>query len=78
VEVSIDGGDTWSDAELEPLGSRWAWRGWSYEWNADEPGEYVLCCRASDEAGNVQPDEPIWNVGGYSNNALQRVPVTVH
>jgi len=77
VEVSTDGGGTWSDAELEPPGSRWAWRGWRYEWNADEPGEYVLCCRASDEAGNVQPDEPIWNVGGYSNNALQRVPVTV-
>ena len=77
VEVSTDGGDTWADAELEPLGSRWAWRGWHYEWNAGEPGEYVLCCRASDEAGNVQPDEAIWNVGGYSNNALQRVPVTV-
>jgi DMSO/TMAO reductase YedYZ molybdopterin-dependent catalytic subunit len=77
VEVSADGGDTWTDAELEPLGSRWGWRGWRYEWNADEPGEYVLCCRATDEAGNVQPDEPIWNVGGYSNNALQRVPVTV-
>jgi len=77
VEVSTDGGDTWSDAELEPLGSRWAWRGWRYEWNAEEPGESVLCCRASDEAGNVQPDEPVWNVGGYSNNALQRVPVTV-
>ena len=77
VEVSTDGGDTWADAELEPLGSAWAWRGWRYEWNAGEPGEYVLCCRASDEAGNVQPDEPIWNVGGYSNNALQRVPVTV-
>ena len=77
VEVSVDGGNTWADADLEPLGSRWAWRGWRYEWNADEPGEYVLCCRASDEAGNVQPDEAIWNVGGYSNNALQRVPVTV-
>jgi sulfane dehydrogenase subunit SoxC len=77
VEVSADGGETWAHAELEPLGSPWAWRGWRYEWDAEEPGEYVLCCRASDEAGNVQPDEPIWNVGGYSNNALQRVPVTV-
>jgi sulfane dehydrogenase subunit SoxC len=77
VEVSTDGGGTWADAELEPLGSQWAWRGWRFEWNAEEPREYVLCCRASDEAGNAQPDEPIWNVGGYSNNALQRVPVTV-
>jgi sulfane dehydrogenase subunit SoxC len=76
VEVSADGGESWSEAELEPLESRWAWRGWSYEWDA-EPGEYVLCCRAEDEAGNAQPDDPVWNVGGYANNALQRVPVTV-
>jgi sulfane dehydrogenase subunit SoxC len=77
VEVSTDGGETWGEAELEPLGSRWAWRGWRHAWDADEPGEYVLCCRATDEAGNAQPDDAIWNVGGYSNNALQRVPVTV-
>jgi hypothetical protein len=25
----------------------------------------------------VQPDEADWNVGGYANNAVQRVPVTV-
>jgi len=77
VQVSTDGGDTWADAELEPLGSRWGWRGWSYEWEAAERGEYVLCSRATDEAGNFQPDDAVWNVGGYSNNALQRVPVTV-
>lgn len=77
VEVSTDGGETWDDAELEPLESRWGWRGWRFDWAAGEPGEYVLCCRAHDEAGNVQPTEAIWNVGGYSNNAPQRVPVTV-
>jgi sulfane dehydrogenase subunit SoxC len=77
VEVSADGGDTWADADLEPLGPRWAWRGWRFEWAAEQAGEYVLCCRAHDEAGNVQPDAASWNVGGYSNNALQRVPVAV-
>ncbi|TML45042.1 MAG: sulfite oxidase [Actinobacteria bacterium] len=77
VEVSTDGGETWADAELEPIESRWGWRGWRFEWAAEEPEEYVLCCRAHDEAGNVQPDEANWNVGGYSNNAPQRVPVTV-
>jgi sulfane dehydrogenase subunit SoxC len=77
VEVSTDGGETWANAELEPLESRWGWRGWRFDWAADEPGEHVLCCRAHDEAGNVQPTEAIWNVGGYSNNAPQRVPVTV-
>jgi sulfane dehydrogenase subunit SoxC len=77
VQVSTDGGETWADAELESLESRWGWRGWRFDWVADQPGEYLLCCRAHDEAGNVQPDEAAWNLGGYSNNSPQRVPVTV-
>jgi DMSO/TMAO reductase YedYZ molybdopterin-dependent catalytic subunit len=78
VEVSTDDGATWQDARLDPpeLG-RWAWRRWSYEWNDAEPGRHVLACRARDEAGNAQPAEPQWNVGGYANNAVQRVVVTV-
>jgi sulfane dehydrogenase subunit SoxC len=77
VQVSLDGGETWADAELgaESLG-RWAWRSWRYVWDA-APGEYELCCRARDAAGNAQPLEPPWNVGGYANNAVQRIPVTV-
>ena len=76
VEVSTDGGETWARAELEPEGEPWAWRGWSYGWNA-EPGEHVLCCRARDAAGNEQPHEPPWNLGGYANNSVQAVRVTV-
>jgi DMSO/TMAO reductase YedYZ molybdopterin-dependent catalytic subunit len=77
VDFSADGGDTWSPAELDPdeLG-RWAWRGWSCTWDAG-PGEHVLACRARDAAGNEQPLEPEWNVGGYANNAVQRMPVSV-
>jgi sulfane dehydrogenase subunit SoxC len=77
VEVSTDRGQTWAEAELEPAESRWGWCRWTYSWEVVEPGEYVLCCRTEDEAGNAQPDEPRWNVGGYSNNAVQRVPVIV-
>jgi len=77
VEVSADGGATWAEAELErDLDSRWAWRRFGYEWQAS-PGEYELLSRARDEAGNEQPLEPVWNLGGYANNAVQRVPVTV-
>ena len=77
VDVSADGGSSWPAAHLDPdeLG-RWAWRGWSYPWEAT-PGEHVLACRARDAAGNEQPLEPAWNVGGYANNAVQRVPVSV-
>jgi len=77
VEVSTDGGETWAEAELgdDSLG-RWAWRGWRFVWDADA-GEYELYCRARDAAGNVQPLDPPWNLGGYMNNAVQRVAVTV-
>jgi sulfane dehydrogenase subunit SoxC len=77
VEVSADGGASWSDAILGPQASKWAWRGWEWTWNAGEPGTYELCCRATDGAGNVQPLEAPWNLGGYANNAVQRVPVVV-
>ena len=77
VEVSADGGETWAPAELDDatLG-RWAWRSWRFSWDA-QPGEHELCCRARDAAGNEQPLEPPWNLGGYANNAVQRVKVTV-
>jgi sulfane dehydrogenase subunit SoxC len=76
VEFSADDGLTWAETELDPPGQAWAWRGWRYEWEAT-PGEQVLCCRARDAAGNEQPDEAPWNVGGYANNGIQRVAVTV-
>jgi DMSO/TMAO reductase YedYZ molybdopterin-dependent catalytic subunit len=77
VEVSTDGGVTWVEAELGAPLSPAAWRGWSYEWRADEPGRHELCCRAADAAGNEQPLEPPWNLGGYANNGVQRVVVHV-
>src|SRR6266571_4312984 len=78
VEVSTDGATTWMPAELDgDAPSSWAWRGWSFVWTPSAQGDYELSCRASDEAGNVQPVDIPWNVGGYSNNAVQRIPVTV-
>jgi DMSO/TMAO reductase YedYZ molybdopterin-dependent catalytic subunit len=75
VEVAVDGGD-WEDAQLDaPLGD-FAWRGWRWTWHA-EPGEHELRCRATDGSGRTQPDTAAWNHGGYSNNAVQKVRVTV-
>jgi hypothetical protein len=76
VEVSTDGGRSWRPAELEHQPSPWAWAGWRFAWEAS-PGAYELCSRATDAAGNTQPLEVPWNTGGYVNNAVQRVPVTV-
>lgn len=76
VEVSVDSGSRWDRANLDPPTSRHAWRGWKLDWSA-KPGRHTLCVRATDDAGNVQPMEPVWNLGGYGNNAVQRVEVLV-
>jgi sulfane dehydrogenase subunit SoxC len=76
VEVSIDDGETWADARLDPpLGER-AWRGWQFTWNA-EPGTHVVSSRATDSAGNTQPTDSRWNLKGYANNEVDRIAVTV-
>jgi sulfane dehydrogenase subunit SoxC len=76
VEVSADGGASWAQASLGPEPEPGAWCAWSFAWDA-EPGEHELCCRARDAAGNAQPVDADWNVGGYANTSVQRVPVTV-
>jgi sulfane dehydrogenase subunit SoxC len=76
VEVSVDGGATWADAQLdEPIGER-AWRGWRLEWDA-APGDHVISSRATDAAGNVQPLDAPWNLKGYANNVVERIGVHV-
>ena len=74
VEVSVNG--VWGEARLDPVAGPWAWRGWSFDWEAS-PGEHVLACRATDANGNVQPGDPRPDVGGFGNNATHRVSVTV-
>lgn len=76
VEVSDDGGRSWAVVELGPAPEPHSWRAWSFRWQAS-PGEHQLCCRATDDTGATQPLEPGWNVGGYANNAVQRVAVVV-
>jgi sulfane dehydrogenase subunit SoxC len=77
VQISTDGGGTWEEASIEEPASPWSWSSWSYLWEPGAPGRFELCCRARDAAGNEQPVHPPWNLGGYANNAVQRVVVTV-
>jgi hypothetical protein len=75
VELSGDGGESWQDAVLAEPVSAYAWRGWSAQWQAT-PGLHVLCARATDAGGAVQPAEQ-WNYYGMGNNMVQRVEVLV-
>ena len=54
VEVSTDGGQTWTVASLmDPL-SNYTWVFWSAEWNPPSVGYYSLQVRATDGQGNLQ------------------------
>ena len=56
VEISDDGGETWTDAKLlgEPV--RFAWRLWEHKWlTPKRPGPHVVMARATDSLGKTQP-----------------------
>ena len=78
VEVSGDGGATWTQAECEGDPSLWSWTFWSAEVELT-PGARELAVRAWDEAGQTQPADAgdTWNVKGYLSAAWHRVPVSV-
>ena len=56
VEVSVDGGDSWTDATLsEPLEDADVWRQWTHTFDPD--GTHDVIVRATDGDGNRQPRE---------------------
>ncbi|HKW90127.1 MAG TPA: molybdopterin-dependent oxidoreductase [Candidatus Acidoferrales bacterium] len=77
VEFSHSAAGGWREAKLgEDLGP-YAFRTWEIEWRPEAPGRYSVAARATDEKGNVQPDEGVWNPGGYLWNKIERQEVTV-
>src|SRR5215218_8898953 len=71
VHVSFTGEGDWHPAKLEPLKDPYQWQDWSLGWQASDIGRHSLRARATDAAGNVQPDVPPWNRLGYGNNAIE-------
>jgi DMSO/TMAO reductase YedYZ molybdopterin-dependent catalytic subunit len=76
VEISTDGGGTWTPATLGQEKAHYAWRLWRYEWKA-KAGEYSVLSRATDSQGRTQPDNPVWNPSGYLYNAVDQVKIHV-
>lgn len=78
MQVSIDFGATWQDAELEPAANRLAWQHWSASVKFPQTGYYEVWAKATDDAGESQPMiTPGWNPKGYLNNATHRIAIKV-
>ena len=78
VEASFTGEGDWHPAALEPPKGPYQWQDWSFDWQATDVSRHSLRARASDAAGNVQPEVPPWNRLGYGNNAIEVSYVDVH
>ena len=78
VDVSTDGGATWSKAKLtSPEHEKFNWTLWEYVWSIKLPGKHTILSRAVDSQGNIQPMKAAWNAKGYANNSIHQVNVEV-
>lgn len=76
VELSFDGGASWTAAKPEGPATPYGFRVFRHAWKA-APGRHRIACRATDSAGATQPEKPVWNPSGYLYNAWDRVEVEV-
>ncbi len=77
VEVSSDGGRTWTAATLgEDLG-RFAFRTFSYTLSPKARGKQTVMARATNKIGQAQTSELIHNPAGYHHNVVHSVTFNV-
>lgn len=77
VEVSVDGGESWSRAELIGPRAAYSWTLWEYLWEVAGGGEQTLLCRAVSSGGQVQPVHHDPLRGGYLITFSRPTPVRV-
>jgi DMSO/TMAO reductase YedYZ molybdopterin-dependent catalytic subunit len=77
VEVSTDGGSTWTLAKLKENQGIYAFREWTYTFTPPADGIYALKVKATSTTGETQPADPAlcWNPNGYMRNVIETVTV---
>jgi len=77
VELSADGGATWTPAQLQDeQHGKAAWRGFSGRLTLRR-GRHSLVSRATDDHGKRQPRQSLPNAGGYALNGWEEPAVAV-
>lgn len=78
VDISLDGGVSWHQADLAPTTGRWAWRHWTFSFCAQR-GPLDLTARAFDDTAATQPESAaaLWNPKGYANNSWARLHLDI-
>ena len=71
VEISIDEGKTWRDAEIDDScrgKGKWCWTLWRAVANLPRGEKFHIFARATDAGGNTQPPRSPWNLRGVGYN----------
>jgi len=76
VEVSFDGGNTWSTATLKKPRSPYSWVLWAYMWTPASAGTANIMVRATDGTGQLQ-DPTVTQPFPNGASGYQSVQVTV-
>lgn len=76
VELSTDGAQTWRNVRLDKDSAPFCWRLWSATVKL-EPEMTTLLVRATDSAGQTQPQATPWNLKGYLYNGWHKRQVKV-
>ena len=76
VELSADGGQTWSNADFTSPAVPYCWRLWKTQVKL-RSGATDLVVRATDSSDNVQAERVPWNLKGYMFNAWHHTAVDV-
>jgi hypothetical protein len=77
VEVSSDGGKTWTAAMLGQDLGRFAFRTFSYSFSPKARGKQTVMARASNKIGQGQTTELIQNPAGYHHNVVHALTLNV-
>ena len=77
VDVSMDFGASWQQADLGRPANPYAWQHWKAALKFPQKGYYEVWARATDSRGVIQPFAIAWNPKGYLNNSMHRISVRV-
>ncbi len=77
VEISVDGGEAWREAELGKDIGRFAFRSFQFPFTPPRVGKYRVLARAINAVGQTQADKLIFNPAGYHNNVIRPLTISV-
>jgi DMSO/TMAO reductase YedYZ molybdopterin-dependent catalytic subunit len=75
VEVSTDGGKTWSSAKLGQDLGKYAFRPWSLDLHVKR-GKTTVMVTATNTIGQTQVSKLLFNGAGYHNNVMQSITLS--